>query len=307
MQIVVLCATDRGFSGLQSLHRLAPRARFIVCTFPETRHEPPYVQKIEDFCHKNGCLFFLQRDISQPPASAFILDNTDLLFGFSWRYLIPPEIYKSTRLGSFVIHDSLLPRYRGFSPLVWALINGERDVGVTLFEMAEAVDSGRIVGQTSIEVGDEDDIGTIRSKSTIATVGLLERHFASLANGRARFAIQDERLATYCCKWLPSDARIKWNLDRDSIYNLIRATAMPYTGAFCFRGNDKITVWKAKKPDHEREYESHIPGAVCQVGKDGAIGVLTGTGELVLLEVSLNGAPPQKAGEVLNSYSARLT
>jgi methionyl-tRNA formyltransferase len=185
-------------------------------------------------------------------------------------------------------------------------MNGEKEVGVTLFEMAEEVDSGRIVGQKPIPVSPKDDIGTIREKGTEAMLELLQRCFPSLVSGEPILSEQDETAATYCCKWTPADARLNWENDAESILNLIRAVTYPYPGAFCFRERDKITIWSASPPTATRVYASHAPGALTFRANDGSIGVLTGKGEIVLRELSLNDGPRLPAGDILKSLSTRL-
>jgi methionyl-tRNA formyltransferase len=304
MRIVVLCATDRGARALDSLFSLAPDAEFVVATFPETPHEPRYEERICALCEDRNCEFIIQTDLSKKRSLA---RPFDLMFCFSWRYMVPEEVYSRARLGAYVVHDSLLPKYRGFSPAVWALINGEKEVGVTLFEMAEEVDSGRIVGQRAIPVTDDDDIGTIREKGTVEVVNILEEQFSLLAAGKATLIEQDESEATYTCKWVPADARIRWDMDRQSILNLVRATTAPYPGAYCYLGENKFTVWKAGLPVGDRDFVSRRPGAVCGIHPDGSVGVLTGDRELTLIEVSLQDGPKVPASELLHSLSIRLT
>lgn len=306
MRIAVLCATDRGLRALRCVRELAPEAELLVVTYPETPHEPPFVHAIQDFAADQDSQFFLQTDVSKGPAAEWLTKGFDLLFCFSWRYMVPPRIYQSARLGSYVIHDSLLPKYRGFSPAVWALINGEKEVGVTLFEMTEEVDAGRIVGQEAIPVEETDDIGTIREKGTVAVLKLLKRHYHEIAEGTAQLMAQNESEATYTCKWIPSDAKIDWTQSRESILNLIRATAAPYPGAFCFLDRNLIRVWKAELPTTDRQYVSLVPGAVCSIAPDGSVGILTLDGELVIQEVSKNDGPRVPAAEVIRSLAARL-
>jgi len=306
LRVVVLCATDRGLRALKCLRALAPDADFIVASFPETAHEPRYLDAIEAFCQDERLEFFCQTNVSQHPLGSRLQESFDLLFCFSWRYMVKSEVYERAKRGAFVIHDSLLPKYRGFSPALWAMINGEPKVGVTLFEMAEEVDSGRIVGQQAIPVLEDDDIGTIREKGTVATLRLLKRHFPALATGTAELVEQDDAEATYTCKWIPDDARIDWKKSRKEILNLIRATTKPYTGAFTFLNGEKLTIWKAETPKQKREYASRAHGAICSINPDGSVGVLTGDGELLLMDVSYGEAQHQNASEVVDSLSFRL-
>lgn len=306
MQITVLCATDRGYRALKCLRKMEPDADFLVVTFHETPHEPPYLETIRAFCEQMGCEFLVQRDVQSTPVRERITTGTDLLFCFGWRYWVPKSVYGKAKLGAYVVHDSLLPEYRGFSPAIWALINGEQVVGATLFEMSDQVDAGRIVGQQQIIVEPHDNIGTIREKGTLAYLSLLESHFTSLTNGSVTLTEQDHSRATYTCKWTPEDARIDWRDENLRIHNLVRATTAPYPGAFCYRGNDKVTIWKATLPPQPRIYASKIPGAICSIYSDGTVGVLTGSGELILQEISVNDGPRVRPAFHLKTLTERL-
>lgn len=306
MKIAVLCATARGLRALEAVRSAAPEAEILVMTFLETPHEPRYVENIKNFCLTHDCQFGIQTKLSEPPAAEWFGAGFDMLLCFSWRYMVPASIYRSARLGSYVIHDSLLPKYRGFSPTLWALINGEKEVGITFFEMGEVVDSGGIVAQFPIPVMPDDDVGTLRDKGTEAVVLLLQEHLPILLTGKATLTPQDESLATYTCKWLPSDSKIDWSQPRERIHNLVRASTEPYPGAYTNLGSDKITVWRTRLETNTRNYASRLPGAVSRVNADGTVGVLTGNGELVLVEVSLNDGPRVPAQQLLRPLSTRL-
>lgn len=148
MHVVLQCATRRGYQFLKKLIELLPDADLTVFSFPEEPWEPPFLKDILELSRSKDFQFVETRQVHNKSLRQFWEGSTvDLMFAVSWRYLIPERIYSRSRLGTFVFHDSLLPEYRGFSPTVWAMINGEDHTGVTLFEMAEATDSGDIVDQ----------------------------------------------------------------------------------------------------------------------------------------------------------------
>src|SRR5207247_5205011 len=109
----------------------------------------------------------------------------DLMLAVSWRYLIPRSVYGRARLGTFVFHDSLLPEYRGFSPTVWSIVNGEDHTGVTLFEMDRGVDTGCVVAQERVPIGPEETIATVMERVTQGFLRLLERSLRDLLAGTA--------------------------------------------------------------------------------------------------------------------------
>ena len=142
-RIAVFCATQRGHRLVQRLLETVPGADLLVVSFPEDPWEPPYLDDIRQTARNGGGQFVRSRNPATGQARA-ILDAQppDLMLAVNWRYMLPPEVYRRPRRGAYIFHDSLLPEYRGFSPTVWAIINGEDHTGVTLFAIADEVDAG---------------------------------------------------------------------------------------------------------------------------------------------------------------------
>lgn len=305
--VVLLCGTQRGLKCLQKLTELPLPTDVTVVTYPEFAGEPPFSDEIGAIATANNFRFFCQTKLTQGELGNLLRSGFDVLLAVSWRYLVPESIYSRARTGAYVFHDSLLPAYRGFSPTIWALINGEQETGVSLFEMAHSVDSGRIIEQRSLPIQDSDDIGTLRKKGTALLLDILEARWSDLLMASYVSRSQNEELATYACKWIPSDAKIDWTSTTRDIFNLVRATTSPYPGAFCQLGNTKLTIWRAAIPDKVPVYKSRVPGRVVGFDSTGAM-VLTGDSLLMVQEVSVDGECNRvPASNVLNSYSITLT
>jgi methionyl-tRNA formyltransferase len=160
MRLALACAGRRGWCFLRRLCLLVPDARLAVCSFREEPHEPRFLDDIRNEALTHGHDFLETRKVDSDRAQSWWdkLGDVDLFFVVGWRYLISRRAYERPRLGTFVYHDSLLPRYRGFSPTVWAIRNGERLAGATLFAIADAVDAGDVVGQEAVPIGPQDTI-----------------------------------------------------------------------------------------------------------------------------------------------------
>lgn len=299
MRIVLCCATRRGLRFLERLHALAPAAELTVFSFREEPHEPPFLDAIAAACAERGARFAEARQVA--PDGDF-----DLLFAVSWRYLIPPAVYRRARLGAYVFHDSLLPAYRGFSPTVWAMIHGERETGVSLFAMSEGFDQGDVADQQAVPIGAEETIADVMERVTGAYLELLERNYPDLAAGRARLRPQAHHLATYCCKRLPSDNRIDWQASTREIHDLVRAVTRPYPGAFTSLGGRRLTVWGARRPEGLPAYVGRVPGRVVAAHPGEGSVVLTGDGALLLTRVQLEGGAEVDAAELLDRPSITL-
>jgi methionyl-tRNA formyltransferase len=186
MRVALLCATRRGLAFLNRLIELSPDSSPVVFSFREEPWEPPFLDDLQSLTVAAGGQFFETKQVGAVRWSQFWETTPlDLMLVVSWRYMIPPSVYQRPRQGTFVFHDSLLPKYRGFSPTVWAMINGEDHTGVTLFRIAEEVDAGPIVDQESVPIQPSDTIGVILDRVTGVYLALLERRLDSLLSGNA--------------------------------------------------------------------------------------------------------------------------
>ena len=307
MRIVLLCATQRGYRFLHKLNELAPEIEPIVFSFSEDPWEPRYMEDIRELTLTSGGQFFETKHVgSRRWAQFWESTPVDLMFVVSWRFMIPAYVYRRPKLGTFVFHDSLLPEYRGFSPTVWSIINGEDHTGVSVFEIADGVDEGDIVAQNCVHIGPDDTIAVIIERVTQTYLDLLEHNFSNLMNGDAQRYPQDHSLATYTCKRLPEDNLINWSAPTESIYNLIRAVTKPYPGAYTCLGGRKIQIWSAKRISNARQYIGRVPGRVVEIrAKEGAV-VLTGDGCLLITQLQLEGGKVLSGDLVLNSLSLTL-
>jgi len=307
MRIATFCAGRRGLRFLEKLRELAPDDQLVVFSFPEEAHEPPFLDDIRALARAAGATFLEARGLEREDLATFFRDTPiDLLLAVGWRYLIPRKVHGRARLGAFVVHDSLLPRYRGFSPTVWALVNGEPRVGATLFRMVDEVDAGPIVDQAAIEVGPDQSIAEVMEQVTGLYLALLERNLCRLRSGAAVGEPQDERLATFTCRRLPEDNRIDWAAPARRVHDLVRAVARPYPGAFTTFSGRVLRIWSARWVEPGRRFVGAVPGRVTRILPGEGVAVLAGDGEIQLGEVQLEGEPPARADQVVRSLSTTL-
>lgn len=146
-----------------------------------------------------------------------------------WYYKIPPPIYTLSKLGAFGFHSSLLPKYAGGAPLVWAMINGESKSGVTLFQMQEQMDNGDIIMQESFDIAFSDTIQEVLHKSTQCAIAMSLKLFDK--DYHITFTPQNAKQEYYPQR-SPSDGEIDLSWDSTRLYNFIRAQSSPYPGAF---------------------------------------------------------------------------
>jgi len=308
LHICVLCATHRGRRFLERLMNLLPDATYTVFSFREESWEPPYLEDLRRLATGRGARFFEARDVGQVDlATVWDAAPVDFLFAVSWRYLVPASVFSRSRRGAYVFHDSLLPAYRGFSPTVWAVANDETRTGVTLLTMADGVDAGQMVDQCAVPIGRDEFINSVMERVTDAYLELLEKNLPALLGNTARMQPQNDSLATYCCKRLPEDNRIDWHWPARRVFNLIRATAKPYPGAFCFLNEHRLRIWSATLIEPAKNYIGIVPGRVVErVPGKGAL-VLASDGPVFLGDVQLDDGNVVTADTVLKRISLKLT
>lgn len=184
-------------------------------------------------------------------------ERPDLVVVCGWYFLIPPAVLATSRfLG---IHNSLLPKYRGGAPLVWALINGERRVGSSLFGFTPGMDDGPIYLQVAVEPDPDDTIGSVLAALEQCFVAELLGVWPGIISGENPGVEQDHGAATYCGQRMPQDGLVDWHNDAAQVHDFIRAQSRPYPGAFTRAGDKTIRLWRSR-PD-ERTYFG-TPGQV---------------------------------------------
>ena len=171
--------------------------------------------------------------------------HPDLMLVLGWYFMIPRIVRESVPLECVGIHASLLPKYRGWAPVSWAIINGELNTGITFFYMADGVDNGLIIAQESFIIEDSDTCLTAYEKATQASIKVLREYLPQIAAGTAPRISQDESQATYSPQRKPEDGLINWSWSAKRIRDFIRAQTRPYPGAFTYIEGKKVTIWDA--------------------------------------------------------------
>lgn len=169
----------------------------------------------------------------------------DFGLAIGWYYMIPRGIRELCAKGVAGIHASLLPRYKGNAPLVWAIINGETKTGVSFFYFEDGVDAGDLIAQQEIAIERDDTIKTVYDKVTVASLDILRRYIPLLRQGTAPRTPQPASNEPAYPARKPEDGLIDWAKSPEEIRNFIRAQTKPYPGAFTYIAGKKVTIWDA--------------------------------------------------------------
>ena len=170
--------------------------------------------------------------------------DADLYVVVAFR-ILPVEVFSIPSKGSFNLHASLLPNYRGAAPIQWALINGEKETGLTTFKLAEKVDTGNIYLQEKVEIKPDDNFESLHDRLTEIGSKVVLQTVEMIDGGNYELKTQDDSLATTAPKITKEICKIDWNKSATEIHNLIRGLS-PIPGAY-FEFKEKIIkVYKSE-------------------------------------------------------------
>ena len=217
----------------------------LVVTHPKSDHayESIWNDSVEELARSKGIPVLVKN--RPDPEVARALSGVDVMVACNWRTWIPPEVFTAPRLGALNVHDSLLPRYAGFAPLNWAIINGETEVGVTAHVMDERLDRGDIILQWSVPVGPRDT-ATDMFHATVELMGpITVEALEHLEHGTGQRTPQDMSQATFFHKRSVEDSLIDWTWPAPDIVNLVRAQSDPYPNAYTFVDGRRLSILQA--------------------------------------------------------------
>lgn len=158
--------------------------------------------------------------------------------------MLPEVVWNMPQMGTINVHASLLPKYRGAAPINWAVINGEKESGVTTFKLSHEIDTGNILLQHKVPIDPDDDAGTLHDKLRDAGAHLLIDTVHGLVNGELKEQPQEETAVTHAPKIFTSTCRINWNKPSQEIHNLIRGLC-PYPAAFTEVNGKIFKIYKS--------------------------------------------------------------
>jgi methionyl-tRNA formyltransferase len=246
MKTVVFAYHNIGVIGLEAL----VQKKFDIRTIFSHLDDPDeniWFGSVADWAKKNQIPVFCPQNVNTPKWVEMIRKiSPEVIFSFYYRNLLSRDILTIPSAGSFNLHGSLLPAYRGRCPVNWVLVNGEQRTGVTLHHIIETPDAGDIVGQKEVVIEFEDTAYTLYQKLCVKAKVLLEELLPLIQKGIAPRIAQNLKQGSYYGGRRPDDGRINWDWPVMKIYNLVRAVSEPYPGAFTYLPEGlKLFVWWA--------------------------------------------------------------
>lgn len=176
--------------------------------------------------------------------------SIDVLFSVNYLFIVGEEILSRPKLYAINIHGSLLPKYRGRTPHVWSIINGENETGITAHLMDLECDSGAIVKQQRVPITYQDTGSSILQKFERRYPEIISEIVNNILQNKLITIPQDSSKATYFGRRTPEDGEINWHWQKERINNWVRAQSFPYPGAFTWYENRKVIIDKISFCDH---------------------------------------------------------
>lgn len=219
----------------------------LVFTHPDTPNEERWWESVADLAQARGvpCRLVDSLDGSAEEAAVRAV-APDFLFSFYFRKMIPAKVLAIPTRGALNMHGSLLPAFRGRSPVNWAILKGAPYTGASLHYMTEKPDAGDLVDQEKVPIGPDDDALTVARGVTAAAVAVLARSWPKLKAGTAPRTPLDLTKGSYFGGRKPADGHIDWTRPAHEIHDLVRAVSRPWPGAFTDLFGIPVTIWKTR-------------------------------------------------------------
>ena len=204
-------------------------------------------------------------------------------------------------LGTINLHGSLLPKYRGAAPINWAVINGESETGVTTFFLKHEIDTGDLLFQETLTIGEDDTAGEVHDRMMILGAEVVGKSVNAIASGDFELQAQDNSLVTKAPKIYHETCQINFDQDTTTVHNFIRGLS-PFPTAWTMLHDLKLKIFRTEKEIHSHQL---TPGTIQTNGKN-ELKIATKDGFVKILVLQLQGRKRMDVAAFLNGYKETL-
>lgn len=299
MRIVFMGTPDFAAGALEALIKAGHEIAAVV-TQPDKakgRSKEPIPSPVKVCALKHDIPVLQPKRIKTPEAVEELRSyGADIFIVAAYGQILSQEILDMPPLGSLNIHGSLLPKYRGASPIQRAIIDGEEKTGITIMQMDAGIDTGDMLYKKETKIGPEDDFETLHDRLTLLGGEAVVEALTLLEQGKLKPEKQDESQSCYAPLISKEMGVIDFSRPAISIDRLIRGMT-PWPSAYTGLRGKQLKIWKAV-PEIQRDVSGHVPGEILSVEKDSVI-VAAGEGAIRLLELQIEGKKRMPAHDFL--------
>lgn len=191
----------------------------------------------------------------------------DLIVTAAFGQLLPKQILTAPTYGCINVHASLLPELRGGAPIHYAILQGKKQTGITIMYMVEKLDAGDMISQVKVPIDEQDDVGTLHDKLSVAGARLLSETLPAILDGDITPIPQNEEQATFAFNIKREDEKIDWSQSGEAIYNHIRGLC-PWPVAYTSFQGKIMKIWNGEK---QATSERKAAGTIIEIAEDGFI------------------------------------
>ena len=284
--------------GVMCLNELIHRGHEVVAVIgiPEDPNEKNYYASVVHAAKEHAIQAYTPQNVNNPDlVNTFRELQPDLITVISYRQILRKPIIDIPTLGVINLHGALLPKFRGGSPINWALIKGEKETGVTIHYIDEGVDTGPIIKQSAIPIAYDDTVVTLFDKVTQAGFEIFQDVIGYFESGDVPKKTNIKADGSYYRRRTPEQGLIDWNQDAVSVYNLIRALVPPFPGAFSYFDGRKVIIEWGLPVSVSKATAS--PGEIIVFQHMGQHAIATGGGAILPQRVNVEGlgsGPPEE-------------
>ncbi len=267
--------------------------------------------EVKKMAQSNGLKIYQPQRINTSEATGFLKNlSPDLFVVISYGQILSQEILDIPKLLAINAHASLLPKYRGASPISCSIINDDKQTGVTIMKMAKDMDAGPVILQEKINIEDRDTISTLEEKLSVLAADLVIEALKLNKGNKYILIPQDDKQVSFAPKLKKEDGLIDWSKSAGDISNLIRG-CFSWPGAFTYYKGKMLKIYRAqvsKSPCLSVRQTGHqvtvSPGEVIEVNKHEII-VATGRGNLLIQELQIEGKRIMTAQEFISGHKIK--
>jgi methionyl-tRNA formyltransferase len=213
--------------------------------------------------------------------------------------MLPELVWRLPRLGTFNLHASLLPSYRGAAPINWAIMNGETKTGITTFFLQHEIDTGDLLLQETVEIAENENVGSLYSRLMHQGSELIIKTLRGIAEGTLKPFPQDESKVSHAPKIFKETCLLDFRKSSKELHNQIRGLS-PHPGAYFLREGKVFKVFESR---HESLPSSSFEPGLFRILSPGVLGISTGDHWLNILEIQPEGKRKMTAKEFLAGHS----